>query len=296
LPGALTVIVFTLLNFAASWLTVRLSSLLAGQNRTMSPETSSSSSLFPDRPIRPLPKRRLRERLSPEAAESIKYPPANQATTPLFLYPYTRDESGVEVSPSTTNGRGSEANGGRGNGANEEIDGHESGRDRHGSNYIARSHPEILTRAARVALKAPAKQEQARHPGPQSMQAVAASADLYDPFELNANNKKKRKIPSAGDSILNGSLSLNDHASGNSSSVDCHGDHQHSSSSGAYGSGSFVSTNQGISGPGRGRFGRVRSGRSPLRALSDANNIWAGRSSKARPGQWPSSASKCGFV
>src|SRR3979411_588784 len=54
------------------------------------------SSIYPDRPIRPLPKRRLRERLSPDVAESIKYPPAPKTTTPLFYHPYNlREEVGT---------------------------------------------------------------------------------------------------------------------------------------------------------------------------------------------------------
>ena len=78
------------------WLGLKLTRRLSQQadhqeTSTMSADTTSS--LFPDRPIRPLPKRRLRERLSPQVADSIQYPPAPQALTPLFSYPYTlRDE------------------------------------------------------------------------------------------------------------------------------------------------------------------------------------------------------------
>jgi hypothetical protein len=55
----------------------------------MSPETVSSTYPREGRPIAPLPKRRLRERLSPDVAESIKYPPAPATTAPLFYYPYS---------------------------------------------------------------------------------------------------------------------------------------------------------------------------------------------------------------
>ena len=66
---------------------------LGGRTGIMSPESSAASNPFPERPIRPLPKRRLRERLSPEVAESIRYPPASQPTAPLFYYPpYTVKE------------------------------------------------------------------------------------------------------------------------------------------------------------------------------------------------------------
>ncbi|PHH51455.1 hypothetical protein CFIMG_000161RA, partial [Ceratocystis fimbriata CBS 114723] len=47
------------------------------------------------RPIHPLPKRRLRERLSDEVAESIEYPPSSPATpTPIFHYPAYNPELG----------------------------------------------------------------------------------------------------------------------------------------------------------------------------------------------------------
>lgn len=39
---------------------------------------------------------------------------------------------------------------------------------------------------------------------------------------------------------------------------------------------------QGISGPGRGRYGRTRNGRSPVRQLPDTNATWPMKSSKSR--------------
>ncbi|MBE3045804.1 hypothetical protein IMZ48_25325, partial [Candidatus Bathyarchaeota archaeon] len=57
-----------------------------------STETLTFSNLYPNRPIRPLPKRRLRERLSPEAAESIRYPPSTRPTS-IFYPPYPTDIS-----------------------------------------------------------------------------------------------------------------------------------------------------------------------------------------------------------
>ncbi|KAL5596558.1 uncharacterized protein BROUX77_007242 [Berkeleyomyces rouxiae] len=52
------------------------------------------------RPIHPLPKRRLRERLSAEAAGSITYPPPNPpAHTPIFHYPTYTPESGYGLKP-----------------------------------------------------------------------------------------------------------------------------------------------------------------------------------------------------
>ena len=74
-------------------LTRNLCFLCADHTPIMSPDTASS--LFPDRPIRPLPKRRLREKLSPEIADTIKYPPSTHEATPLFYYPpYTLKDEG----------------------------------------------------------------------------------------------------------------------------------------------------------------------------------------------------------
>lgn len=242
----------------------------------MSPEASTVSSQFPERPIRPLPKRRLRERLSPEVAESIEYPTASQTAAPLFYYPYpTKEDSGNNDA----------SHGDRKNGL---VTGaHEDASMRSAS--VNRSPAETLTRTVRTLPKT----EQGKYANSQPPPSAASSVDGYDAFE-NTNNKKKRKIPSAGDSSLNGSLSeaaaLSASATVNSTPYDIHGDSCSSPSS--YGTGNLTSGSQGISGPGRGRFGRVRNGRSPLRALTDANNLWAGRTSKARSGSWASPSSK----
>ena len=46
------------------------------------------SHAYPDRPIRPLPKRRLRSRLPSEVADSILYPTGLGSSRPLFQVPY----------------------------------------------------------------------------------------------------------------------------------------------------------------------------------------------------------------
>ena len=88
-------------------------SLLRGYNRRMESLTTISpapplldgsyclaggaySSVYPDRPIRPLPKRPLRSRLSQEAADSILYPPAPPATQ-LFYNAHLGNGGGTEV-------------------------------------------------------------------------------------------------------------------------------------------------------------------------------------------------------
>lgn len=252
----------------------------------MSPE--SVSSLFPQRPIRPLPKRRLRERLSPEVADSIEYPPASQNSTPLFYYPnivHDETSSGAGALNGMSRGGGGYEDGPKGNMVNGDSDEEEMALS--SSKVVRRSHPEILNRASIL----PPKPDQSKHPNPQPPPSTTSSADGYESFE-NTNNKKKRKIPTAGDSTLSGAHSLADlnsmGVSAASSPSNDHGDLAGSASPSYYGGGSFAANSQGISGPGRGRFGRSRNGRSPLRALSDATNNWAGRGAKMRP-QWATS-------
>ncbi|KAF4510069.1 hypothetical protein G6O67_001992 [Ophiocordyceps sinensis] len=263
----------------------------------MSPDTVSS--LFPDRPIRPLPKRRLRERLSPEVAQSIKYPPSTHDTIPLFYYPpYTlKEERSGSIAtesaaplqhirrPNLGASFGSLRNG-VGPGVLEE----EQALVR--STLVARSPPEIFSRAARN----PSRLDQPRPAEPQPPPSSTSSVDGYDSFE-NTNNKKKRKIPSAGDSAINAAHSLNSEISsiaistgGHSPTSDVHG------ASGYVAPGAYVPNSQGFSGPGRGRLGRSRNGRSPLRALPDGNNVWPARSSKAGVSPWTSPQEGGGII
>lgn len=260
----------------------------AGHNLNMSPDTVSS--LFPDRPIRPLPKRRLREKLSPRTVDTIAYPPSTHETTPLFYYPpynFREDTSpprACSTSPSQQTRRAEEGcnytprrNGlGLPDGDDEEP--------ALRSTLVTRSPPEILTRGTQRSSKPDI-------PNPQPPLSATSSVDGYDVFE-NTNNKKKRKIPSAGELSVNGTQGLNNEiaisaGAGRSPTDESHNDRAHSHSVSHPTTGTFSSNNQGISGPGRGRLGRSRNGRSPLRALSDGNsNAWVGRGSKATASQW----------
>lgn len=267
-----------------------------GTPENMSPD--SSSSLFPDRPIRPLPKRRIRERLSPDVADSIKYPPAPQANTPLFIYPYNSREDlpaiGIGAVGAISRDSALKTEGGsvlrRSGAAVSRDDGSSMAQPRRVLSSRASHEP------ADHGFRVPPRSVQSRQPKPPS---TASSADGYDSFE-NTNNKKKRKIPIAGETILSGTHVLNEPASfgipsppptadGDS------GDHIPTSTP-YYQAGGPLSNGQGISGPGRGRYGRIRNGRSPLRALSDSNANWPGRNTKSRS-QYPSPpAGKYNFV
>ncbi|KAI0395557.1 hypothetical protein F5Y17DRAFT_422763 [Xylariaceae sp. FL0594] len=255
-----------------------------------------SSSLYPDRPIRPLPKRRLRERLSPDVANSITYPPAPQTSTPLFVYPYSWKDDASLVGPVLAGASGRE---------NVPRHAGDVGFRRNGLVAGQRDEEALLDQARRalgprgfqepaeLSLRVPSRASNTRQPNPQPPPSTASSMDGYDSFE-NTNNKKKRKIPITGEAILNGAHILNDPAtfglpSPSSNGEDDNGEHTPTSTA-YYQSGGPLSNGQGISGPGRGRYGRVRNGRSPLRTLSDSNGNWTGRNMKLRStNQYPPS-------
>lgn len=296
-PGAtiarLSITPIYIMMYAVRFLWLILSRYdVLGTFENMSPE--SSSSLFPDRPIRPLPKRRLRERLSPDVAESIEYPPAPQASTPLFVYPYNSREDSLSTSVDLIDAAG------RDHGLRPVGDG---GFRRNGLG--TGDDDDSLMAQARRALgsrgfhgtpdhgfRAPVRSGQPRHPKLQPPPSTASSADGYDSFEIT-NNKKKRKIPIAGETTLNGTHALNEQAAFGMPSPPTTGDDDSGehvpTSTPYYQSGGPLSNGQGISGPGRGRYGRVRNGRSPLRALADSNANWTGRNMKLyTSGQYPS--------
>lgn len=269
------------------WLGLKLTRRLSQQadhqeTSTMSADTTSS--LFPDRPIRPLPKRRLRERLSPQVADSIQYPPAPQALTPLFSYPYTlRDE---KEDP----GFGSRSRG-------SELDPRQSRRTGLTTEEEEEDPTTVRGQTGRDASRSSARLGQHRiksdsgRNGNGSIQqplSSASSLDGYDAFE-NTNNKKKRKIPTAGDSALNGVHVISDSVASVAGlstaehSMEGNRDALETPLPSSYGSNSSWSGGQNIAGPGRGRYGRSRSARGPLRPLPDLANI---RNGMPQPVSW----------
>jgi hypothetical protein len=254
--------------------------------RDMSPDTVSP---YPNRPIRPLPKKPLRERLSPDVAQSIKYPPAPKSTTPLFYYGYnSREEDGTNglLEPQHPSEREQAAEIERNHISRRNGDDLDSDEDEQAyrSRIYSRPSADTTGRSYRYVQKPDSK-----HPNPQPPGSTASSADGYDSFE-NTNNKKKRKIPTPGDSSLNGVHLSSDLAGMGISGPD---DLAEDVGTGVV---SYQSpgAGQGISGPGRGRYGRIRNGRSPLRTLSDATSNWGnGRTAKQRQPQWPSTREFC---
>ncbi|KAK9414231.1 hypothetical protein SUNI508_02330 [Seiridium unicorne] len=266
---------------SAIWLTLSRLGRDLGYREKMSPD--SVSSLFPDRPIRPLPKRRLRERLSPDVADTIKYPLEPQNNAPLFYYPYNQAEDGPAAADSANRGSGLDST----QEAGLRRNGHGGSQDDEGLMYHGRrslvSRP--LHESPTHTLRTPPRASQGRHQTPQPPPSTASSADGYDSFE-NTNNKKKRKIPTAGESMMNGTHVLTDSGILGVPSPPTTGDEgpgdalANSPSPYAY-AGIAGSPVQGISGPGRGRYGRIRNGRSPLRQIPDANPNWPVKNTKS---------------
>ena len=272
---------------------------------TYSPPSSSdlTSPLYPDRPIRPLPKRRLRTRLSPELAQSLQYPPAPNSIKPLFYLPFNDPESLGSVS---LNGMAAEIDQAlaeahevsrlanqngyqfRGNDdESEDEDGIGIMRRYQEQRHTAPTGHRIVSKAGRPDLNKLSKASL-----PTSAASSVDAVDGYDSFE-NTNNKKKRKIPTSGSlGIHQLSLSADLANMGISPSRDT--EVMQSDSDGRvgqyYGTGSSaipaVTSGTGLSGPGRGRFGRVASrnfgGRCPLGVSTNGSNTLLGRAGTPR--------------
>lgn len=225
----------------------------------------------PERPIRPLPKRMLREKLSPEAIRTIQYPRATMYRIPLDVHPpgYPIPNIRLPLSDlSKTLGESEKL----ANGAPSSVE----------SFYLHAREPfAIASSMARQPRQEHTKYKLPLDPGTTSGQNISAasSMDGYDSLE-NTNNKKKRKIPSAADTLLRGGVFSNN------SSVDMleqGSGTDDGSKSAAHGPAvpkSPSTHNDGISGSGRGRLSRVVPSRTPLMTLSDGNNTWPSRSMK----------------
>jgi hypothetical protein len=268
------------------------------------PHTSSSatmsptmSPIYPDRPIRPLPKRSLKARLSPEVADSITYPPAPPSTNSMFYIPYAdamaqRNGAVIKNALREIDKAMYEAQGDmesedkssyrfKGNSldSDEEDD---VGIIKRYEEYQQRSGPRTLSQGNVNGLSRNTETIS------QSVTSSNESVDGYESFE-NTNNKKKRKIPTSGTQGTHAALSASlSHDLANMGLSNGEGtESQDRTESGVnhyYGSGSSASlaSGTGISGAGRGRYGRSgrrdASGRTPLTSSINSSNAWqAGR-------------------
>jgi hypothetical protein len=230
-----------------------------------SPDTASP--MYPDRPIRPLPKRRLRDRMSPEQADDIVYPSHAPSSGPLFSFPYSSGE--------------------RGNRALRQGD------SDHHTCHCGHNHSEVESEEEEDERGPPVPSSPSYHysriaPGRQTLQhayakpgSTASSVDGYESFE-NTNNKKKRKIPNMGN--------MNTHHASLSAEMAGMGlSHAHEGAlvddgdgPGRYNNANNNASGTGISGAGRGRFGRSGSGRSERRVLANSTNLANAKASTKR--------------
>lgn len=250
------------------------------------PYPYTTSSVYPDRPIRPLPKRRLRSRLSPEAANSILFPQSPASPTKSrtesskILGEYKADAGEKDgIQPSTSDEKESyQFRGNQVSNGTDEV--HEMEpryphwRQRNTSSSAAQS------RAGHGMLR----NEGSRHVKPSIPPSVVSSGDSvdgYDSFE-NTNNKKKRKIPISGSignhhSSLSADLAHMDISS--TRDIDVSPIDVDANVGSYYTTGTStqaIAHNNGVGTPSKGRFGRSGprrySGRSPLGPSSNGFN------------------------
>lgn len=238
-----------------------------------SPDTPSP--VYPDRLIRPLPKRTLRSRLSADAADTIHYPPTPPASQIFYgvsgdseeavndskvYVQQTVEADRQELTPEADSQRGFET-------APELDSGDEDG-------------PVLVRRSA--GFRGSLSSSSSTHPqgiiGKENPPKTSAGPDGYDAFE-NTNNKKKRKIPTPGNMSAHRSALSPEFASmGLANSHSSPAAVSDGVSTGTYyGNGNPASpVGSGISGSGRGRLGRSstrsNNGRNPLSA--NAQNAW----------------------
>lgn len=243
-----------------------------------SPDTASP--IYPDRAIRPLPRSRLKSKLSPEQVSAITYPPDPPPLSPTLSFG-VQDEYGapVQQQPRLVNG-----------GPHYWHDHHHHGHvvphhhahctcradEESGDDEVEFDHPDYRYNAPRAYLEAhtaavakpdslqrrlvDASRASTKPPPPAS---AASSADGYESFE-NTSNKKKRKIPLSTASSMHQSqlsaemanMGISSHAEEDEERVaaltEQHLQQHYNPESATAVSGSGT----GISGAGRGRYGR----------------------------------------
>lgn len=247
----------------------------AGGSYLSSPDQPST--VYPDRLIRPLPKRSIRSRLSQEAADQIAFPPNIPSTSLPNFNGY--GENGEYSNDSKVLIQ-----------QNGDICSHDHDYDcehydvDHDEDHCPHHHchhnggddldsgedvsPTAVRRANgyRVSPRSPRSSRHNRYGS--NTKLSPSGPDGYDAFE-NTNNKKKRKIPTSGGlGLHHSSLSAELAQLGLSSSKDGAGGDVGQHYAGA-GSG------LGVQGAGRGRNSRRFSGRNPLGVSMNGSNARA---------------------
>ena len=215
-----------------------------------SPDTSSP--VYPDRLIRPLPKRTLRSRLSSDSADSIRYP-VTPSSSRIFY-----DTAGQDTKSDENQDQSSESD------IRHPYE--------HGLEYDSGDEDGTVV-VRRNGLLRPSARPPSYATSVRGSEVKSPTVDGYDAIE-NTNNKKKRKIPSPANLSRHSTLSHEFANMGLSVPVSSSGDVAGT----YYGRGNRASPASGeISGPGRGRFScSVSSG------SGGRNTVW-GSSRQAEP-------------
>jgi hypothetical protein len=237
---------------------------ILGTSYLSSPDTPSA--VFPDRLIRPLPKKSLKSRLSQEAAESIEYPPSLPSSS-LPAYGHYAD-GGEYLSDSKVHVQHGEVY------DDDHDDDHCPHHHHHCHHDDDDDDADSVDDSSPVALRTsgayhspPPSPHSGRHPryGNSGPRGSFSAPDGYEAFE-NTNNKKKRKIPTSGSLSLHHSSLTNELAQlGLNSQMDGASDYPAQAGSGSSG--------LGVQGAGRGHYARKSSARRPLGVSVNGSNL-----------------------
>ncbi|KAJ8612073.1 hypothetical protein MRB53_037624 [Persea americana] len=250
------------------WSPPRDSSDSINTTETTSPSPEYSN-VIPGRPIRPLPKRRLKNRLSVEEAGAIVYPPAPASSSSFFGSPnsFTEESFRSKYVAGDLNERVQDASSYGGHGHYEPCTDCGGSHDHH-SDHDSDEDEGTSQRRPSWSDSASFGQHQANLAALDSRGAH----DSYESFE-NTNNKKKRKIPISSMSTSMADLDINsDRLAAENQALRTY------ASAGGVKHGAATSSGAGLSGPGRGRFARsARTGneRRPLDEASEQGIISA---------------------
>ncbi|KAJ5573940.1 uncharacterized protein N7459_008367 [Penicillium hispanicum] len=259
--------------------------MTATLNGTFNSAPDTPSPVYPDRLIRPLPKRTLRSRLSTDAADTILYPPTPPASQIFYGVSADSEEavndSKVYVQQTIEADRHE---------LTPEADSHHNFENSVELDSGDEDGPVVVRRSA--GFQGSLSPVSSTHPpgssGKDGVPKASAGPDGYDAFE-NTNNKKKRKIPTPGNIGGHHSALSPEFASMGLASSNPPPPAVGDGATGTYyGNGNPASPlGSGISGSGRGRLGRSstrsNSGRNPLSA--NAQNAWMnGRTPSRRDG------------
>lgn len=263
-----------------------------------SPDTASP--IYPERAIRPLPKSRLKSKLSPGQAETLVFPPEPPPVSPTLNFSLSMQAHEQEEARLMSNGEPrypyDYENVQRRHHQHQPHSSHctcgEDGDS--GEEEVEFDHPDYRYSAPPgvngAAVKptdslqrrlVEASRSSTKPPPPGS---TASSADGYESFE-NTSNKKKRKIPLSGTSSMHqsqlsaemASMGINSGQADGAVDDASGGAHQHYSPGV---NGTSPGSGTGISGAGRGRYGR-QDGRTRRPLGSSTMNVINGYTSRA---------------